>query len=114
MCRNNQHGSVVLAYDMDTRWDNNINDEIKENLLRRGWRDTVITQHPSVNSYYTDNGLQLPNTTLIKDDLTLDRAENEFRWALIAYNEKHIMDNPPKRAHYNRAVVFLIDNLRVL
>lgn len=113
MCQNSQ-ASVVLAYDMDTTQDKNINGEIKDYLLEHGWQATVITQHPSVNGYYIGCKLPLPSTTLIKDGLTLKEAEAEFRWALVTYDAKHIMDSPARKACYNRAVVFWVNSFKVL
>ena len=99
MCQNNQQlTTVVLAYDLDTSTDANINTEIKAFLQERRWQNT-----------------DLPETTLMKANSTINDAKLEFYAALADYDERHTKQEGREiMAHYTRAAIFAVDNYELL
>ncbi len=117
MCQNNQQPlTIVLAYDLDTSHDSNINAEIKGYLKEKGWQDVTIDDtHPNVTGYYTKYNRQLPETTLINYNSTIEQAEVDFNGALMSYNNNHLDNQPLKKmAHYTHAAIFVISDYKVL
>lgn len=104
MCQNNQQPTtIVLAYDLDTRADDDVNTAIKDFLKNRGWQDTV--QDPD----HFFNGLELPYSTLIKDGTTIAKAKADLAGAIMAYNT-----NNEEMTRYKRAIICEINNCEVL
>lgn len=99
MCQNNQQPTtIVLAYDLDTSRDANINTEIKTFLHNIGWEDTY-----------------LPETTLMKANSTIYDAKLEFYGALADYDKRHTeREGREIMAHYTRAIIFAVDNYEEL
>lgn len=116
MCQNNQQSSaVVLAYDLITIDDSNIDTEIK-GYLGKDWQDVAITdEYLNVIGYYAKCKRELPATTLINYNSTIEQAKGDFCRALILYNDNHLDDKPKKRmAHYRHAAVFAVSDYEVL
>lgn len=114
MCQNDQQ-TVVLAYDMDTTHNANINTEIKDILTSAlfGWEDAVDACQPIVD-YCNQNAIRLPSTTLIKRNTTLDEAEQSFRNAMTVCNTKHAGDGTYHTAQWNNAILCVVEDIRII
>ena len=102
MCQDNQQPSViVLTYDLDTTCDKNINAEIKALLEKLEWKA------------YNAWGF-LPESTLMKKNITIDEAKTDFDCALTSYNGSHTGSTPMQYANYTRAAFFAISDYEIL
>ena len=100
------NGNVsTLSYDMNkTEETDNVNCEIKKQLINKGWRDNIPLTEIYTNSrniiYKSE---KTPATTLWKEGVTPAKAIEEFKLSLDAYN----INNFPKRPH---GIAFAICN----
>lgn len=89
---------TTMSYDLDTTKDNNINQEIKDYLIDKGWNYLVPEQQ--VVSYtgnpIVEKNVDMPNTTAWKEGVNPSEAINEFCTAIEAYNINHTCDKPAK------------------
>lgn len=113
MCQNNEQTTAVLTYDLDTRNDANINNEIKTYMIETWhWQDTVIEEYPIANTFY-EGGI-LPETVLVKQNISKEEAIHEFRWALSRYDTQHQFDEPKRFANFTRAIVFMANDYEII
>lgn len=87
---------TTISYDLEVKDDTNINQEIKEILVDKGWNFTmperrVITY---LGKERMEKNVDTPYTTAWKEGVTPKEAVNEFQAAIIAYNAKHALDKP--------------------
>ena len=91
---------TTLSYDMEVKDDSNINQEIREILVDKGWKYTI--PETNVISYSGKNRVEInsdtPMTTAWKPGVTPNQACKEFYAAIIAYNTNHSLDKPLKLA----------------
>lgn len=109
MCQDSDKIAVVLTYDLNTTFDPNVNNEVKDILTSEewGWHDFLENEDGSKT--------MLPSTILITICNNLEEAGRSFILALNRYNDKHLDDKPQRRmAHCNRAVVFEVNQGKIL
>ena len=89
---------TTISYDLDTTKDNNINQEIKDYLIAKGWNYIVPEQQVVryVGKTTVEKNVDTPNTTAWKADMNPIDAINEFSAAIEAYNGNHMFDKPAK------------------
>ena len=89
---------TTMSYDLEVKDDTNINQEIKELLIDKGWNFTIPEQRiiPYLGKERTETNADTPNTTAWKEGITPREAISEFRAAIDAYNSNHALDNPMK------------------
>lgn len=89
---------TTMSYDLDTTKDNNINQEIKDYLIDKGWNYFVPEQQVVryVGKSTVEKNAEMPNTTAWKAGLSPLEAINEFSAAIQAYNINHSLDKPAK------------------
>lgn len=100
---------TTMSYDLETKDDSNINQEIKGYLNEKGWHFTVPKQKVVSCSKKERivKDADTPFTTTWKEAITPDEAIKEFCIAIEAYNTKHVNDKPAK---FGRGNVFAICN----
>ena len=91
---------TTLSYDMVVKDDNNINQEIKDILISKGWEYTIpktnVISYSGINRVEANN--DTPMTTAWKPGVTPKQACDDFYAAINAYNTNHSLDNPLKLA----------------
>lgn len=87
---------TTLSYDLAVKDDTNINQEIKDILLEKGWNFTIPEQRTIryLGTQSAENDADTPKTTAWKEGVTPKEAINEFHSAIEAYNSKHLLDTP--------------------
>ena len=98
---------TTMSYDLEVKNDININQEIKEILIEKGWIFTVPEQRviTYLGKERTETDADVPHTTAWKEGITPSEAVNEFRSAIIAYNTNHSIDDPMKLGRGNAFAV---------
>lgn len=84
--------ATMLAYDMDTADDPNINAFIKNELKAKGWHDWIIkteSQSYATKQQTSVRNLPMPESTLWKVGVTPAVAIRDFKQSLNEYNAKH-------------------------
>ena len=84
---------TTISYDLDTTKDNNINQEIKDYLIAKGWNYIVPEQQVVryVGKTTVEKNVDTPNTTAWKADMNPIDAINEFSAAILAFNELSVV-----------------------
>lgn len=95
MCQNNFQNITLLAYDLVQNEDTQLNNNIKNKLIALGWTDQVLDEnHPAHVLLRNNRDGNMPETTLLKIDVTAQDARNDFQLALNMYdaekNDQHI------------------------
>ena len=87
---------TTMSYDLEVKDDTNINQEIKDILIDKGWNFTIPEQKviPYVGKTTVVKDADTPYTTAWKENVMPTDAVNEFYTAILAYNAKHALDNP--------------------
>lgn len=87
---------TTVSYDLEVKDDTNINQEIKDILIDKGWNFTIPEQKviPYVGKTRVVKDADTPYTTAWKENVMPTDAVNEFYTAILAYNAKHALDNP--------------------
>ena len=87
---------TTMTYDLETRNDNNINQEVKVLLGAKGWNFTIPERRQI--KYYGNNvtqkDVEAPDTTAWKENISPSEACNEFKDAIQIYNNNHNLDTP--------------------
>lgn len=91
-----QGNVTTMSYDLEVKDDTNINQEIKEILIEKGWNFTMPER--KVVAYLgkerTEKNVDTPYTTTWKENVMPTDAVNEFYAAILSYNAKHALDKP--------------------
>ena len=99
---------TTMTYDMVTKEDTNINQEIKGYLADLGWVFTIpeqIVESYNKSTERIEVEAPTPNTTAWKAKITPEEACKEFYQAIVAYNTNHSIDDPMKFARGNAFAV---------
>lgn len=91
-----QGNVTTMSYDLEVKDDTNINQEIKEILIEKGWNFAMPER--KVVAYLgkerIEKNVETPYTTAWKECVTPKEAVGEFYTAILAYNAKHALDKP--------------------
>ena len=94
------HKVTTMSYDLETKDDSNINQEIKDYLIEHDWSFSIPQMR--VIKYNCrerkDESVETPRTTAWKANINPTQACDEFHAALEAYNCNHMGDEPAKFA----------------
>ena len=87
---------TTMSYDLEVKVDTNINQEIKDILIDKGWNFTIPEQRiiPYRGNQRVENNVDTPYTTAWKEGITPSESVIEFYNAIVAYNAKHALDKP--------------------
>lgn len=87
---------TTMSYDLEVKDDTNINQEIKDILIDKGWNFTIPEQKviPYVGKTRVVKDADTPYTTAWKENVTPKEAVGEFYTAILAYNAKQALDKP--------------------
>ena len=87
---------TTMSYDLEVKDNTNINQEIKDYLIGKGWNFTIPEQKviPYVGKTRVVKDADTPYTTAWKENVMPTDAVNEFYAAILAYNAKHALDKP--------------------
>ncbi len=98
---------TTMSYDLEVKDDTNINQEIKDILIDKGWNFTIPEQKviPYVGKTRVVKDADTPYTTAWKENVMPTDAVNEFYTAILAYNAKHALDNPMVLGRGNASAV---------
>lgn len=102
---------TTMSYDLETTDDNNINQEIKDFLIAKGWNFSI--PESMVDSYLKTSLIEkyvdTPMTTAWKSDIIPEDACGKFVEVIMAYNANHTVD---KKSKFGRGSAFAVcDNL---
>ena len=91
---------TTLSYDLETKDDSNINQEIKDYLIGHGWNFSIPQMRVIKynNGERTEKCVETPMTTAWKASIPPANACEEFRMAIESYNAKHVHDRPARLA----------------
>ena len=99
---------TTMTYDMVTKDDTNINQEIKDYLIDCGWKFIIpeqIVKSYNKSTERIEKDAPSPNTTAWKEKITPEDACMEFYQAIVASNTNHSLDDPMKLARGNAFAV---------
>ena len=97
---------TTMTYDLDTRNDNNINQEVKVLLAAKGW-NFVIPERTKRNGKFTttEENANTPATTAWKENVSPSEACKEFVGTITEYDKRHEHDIPRHRGKGNAFAV---------
>lgn len=98
MCQNNVPNITMLAYDLVQNGDTQLNNDIRNRLIALGWADEVLEEeHPAYVQLRDSRRGNMPETTLVKRNVTAQDAQRAFQLALNMYDAEREQQNVTAR-----------------
>lgn len=80
---------LLMTYDLVQNGDNQLNTEIKETLIERGWNECVRYFGKPYNHVIEDSA---PSTTLWKQGDNQEEGCDDFEIVCLGYNTRHVAE----------------------